>query len=66
MGIKYDLNQTEFWADNFKEKIITIEKPLRNLTLRNLSLQGNLTVLKYLALPILVQSLTVLTDPPFS
>ena len=26
LGIKYDLNKTEFWADNYKEKIITIKK----------------------------------------
>jgi hypothetical protein len=25
-GIKYDLNKTEFWTDNFKEKLITIKK----------------------------------------
>jgi hypothetical protein len=64
LGIKYDLNKTEFWADNFKKKIITIEKLLGNWTLRNLSIQGKVTVLKSLALPILVQSLTVLPDPP--
>jgi hypothetical protein len=64
LGIKYDLNKTEFWADNFKEEIITIEKLLGNGTLRNLSIQGKVTVLKSLALPILVQSLTVLPDPP--
>ena len=64
MGIKYDLNKTEFWADNFKEKIITIKKLLGNWTLRNLSLQRKVIVLKSLALPILVQSLTVLPDPP--
>ena len=64
MGIKYDLNKTEFWADNFKEKIITIKKLLGNWTIRNLSIQGKVTVLKSLAIPILVQSLTVLPDPP--
>ena len=64
MGIKYDLNKTECWADNFKEKIITIKKLLGNWTLRNLSLQRKVIVLKSLALPILVQSLTVLPDPP--
>ena len=63
MGIKYDLNKTEFWADNFKEKIITIEKLPGNWTLRNLSLQRKVTVLKSLALSILVQSLTILPDP---
>ena len=30
LGIKYDLNQTEFWADNFREKIITIRKLIGN------------------------------------
>ena len=64
LGIKYDLNKTEFWADNFKEEIIKIEKLLGNWTLRNLSIQGKVTVIKSLALPILVQSLTVLPDPP--
>ena len=29
-GIKYDLNKTEFWTDNFKEKIITIKKLIDN------------------------------------
>jgi hypothetical protein len=38
LGIKYDLNKAEFWADNFKEKIITIKKLLGNWALRNLSL----------------------------
>ena len=33
LGIKYDLNKTEFWVDNFKEKNITIKKPLGNWTL---------------------------------
>ena len=64
LGIKYDINKTEFWADNFKLKIITIEKLLGNWTLRYLSLQRKVIVLKSLALPILVQSLTVLPDPP--
>jgi hypothetical protein len=40
LGIKYDINKTEFWADNFKLKIITIEKLLGNWTLRNLSIQA--------------------------
>jgi hypothetical protein len=65
LGIKYDLNKTDFWIDNFKEKIITIKKFLGNLTLRNISLQGKVTVLKSLALHILVPCLTVLPDPPF-
>jgi hypothetical protein len=60
LGIKYDLNKTEFWADNLKEEIITIEKLLGNWTLRNLSIQGKVTVLKSLALPILVQSSQIL------
>jgi hypothetical protein len=25
LGIKYDLNKTEFWADNFKEKIMVLK-----------------------------------------
>ena len=64
LGIKYDSNKREFWVDNFKEKIITIEQLLGNWTMRNISLQGKVTVLKLLALPILVQCLTVLPDPP--
>jgi hypothetical protein len=31
LGIKYDLSKTEFWADNFKEKIIMIKKTSRQL-----------------------------------
>ena len=34
--------------------------------MRNISLQGKVTVLTFLALPILVQCLTVLPDPPLS
>ena len=30
LGIKYDLNKTEFWADHFTEKIITIKKLIGN------------------------------------
>jgi hypothetical protein len=33
LGIKYDLNKTEFWVDNFKEKNITIKNLLGNWTL---------------------------------
>ena len=33
LGIKYDLNKTEFWANNFKETIITITKLLGNWNL---------------------------------
>ena len=60
MGKKYDSNKTECWVGHFKEKSLL----LGNWTFRNLSLQGNVTVLKSLALPILVQCLTVLSDPP--
>jgi hypothetical protein len=31
LGIKYDLNKTECWVDNFKEKIIMIKKTSRQL-----------------------------------
>jgi hypothetical protein len=45
-------------------KLEKMKKLLNDWSLRNISLLGTITVIKTLALPILVQCFTVLPDPP--
>lgn len=64
LGIQYSLSKQEKYIDNFTQNITKIKKLLKDWSLRNISLVGKITVIKSMALPILVQSFTVLPDPP--
>ena len=64
LGIKYNFNKTDIYEDNFTEKLNKVKKLLQNWSFRNLSIIGKVTVVKTLALPILVQFFTVLSDSP--
>ena len=62
LGIRYELYKNDIYKQNFTEKITVIKKLLNDWSLRNLSLIGKVTVIKTLAIPILVQSLTSLQN----
>lgn len=59
----YDLQKVNFTEDYFTEKIKALKKLLHNWAFRNLTIFGNVTVVKTLALPIQVQCMSVLHDP---
>jgi hypothetical protein len=52
--------------ENFTEKVQSVKKILNLWSYRDLTYIGKVTVVKTLALPILVQCLTVLPNPPES
>ena len=64
LSIKYSLIKNDKYIDNFTEKIEKVKRLLNDWSFRNLSLIGRITVIKSLALPILIQCFTVLPDPP--
>ena len=64
LGIQYSLHKSDRYIDNFTQKIEKIQRLLGDWSLRNISLIGKVTVIRTLALPILVQPFTVLPDPP--
>ena len=64
LGIKFDLNNDNKTLINFEEKIEKIQSVLNSWIYRDLTLIGKITVIKSLALPIIIQSLTVLPTPP--
>ena len=55
MGISFNLSESDKTLENFTEKVQSVKKYI-----------GKVTVIKTLALPILVQCLTVLPNPPDS
>ena len=63
LGIQYSLHKSDRYIDNFTQKIEKIQRLLGDWSLRNISLIGKVTVIKTLALPLLVQPFTVLPDP---
>ena len=63
LGIKFDLFSPDKTALNFEEKVEKMRNLLQTWTLRDLTYIGKITVIKSLALPILIQSLTVLPNP---
>ena len=65
LGMQYSLAKSDPYIDNFTHNIKKIKRLLSDWSLRNISLIGKVTVIKTLALPILVQTFTVLPDPPF-
>jgi hypothetical protein len=64
LGIHFDLLQKDKTLINFTEKIKNIKGLLNTWCYRELTYIGRITVIKTLALPILIQSLTVLPNPP--
>lgn len=64
LGIKFDLFSENKTLVNFEEKIKKIQSLLNSWVYRDLTYMGKITVIKSLALPILIQSLTVLPNPP--
>ena len=57
LGIQYSLAKDDRYIDNYYSKLEKIKKLLNDWPLRNISLLGKITVIKTLALPILVQFL---------
>ena len=64
LGIQYCLLKEDKYKDNYISKIDQIKRLLNDWSLRKISLRGKITVIKTLALPILVQCFTVLPNPP--
>ena len=64
LGIKFDLFNQDKTFLNFEEKILKVKSLLNSWVYRDLTYIGKITVIKSLALPILIQSFTVLPNPP--
>ena len=64
LGIKFDLNSPDKTLLNFSDKLQSINKILSAWCWRDLTFIGKITVIKSLALPILIQILPVLPNPP--
>ena len=62
LGIKFDFQKHYFFEENIVEKLTAITKLLNDWSFRDISIIGKITVIKSLALPILVQSLSVLPN----
>ena len=63
LGISFDLFAPDKSAINFDQKIHKIRTLLNTWIYRDLTYMGKITVIKSLALPILIQALTVLPNP---
>ena len=63
LGIKFDLFSVDKTLCNYEEKILKIKSLLNAWIYRDLTYTGKITVIKSLALPILIQTLTVLPNP---
>ena len=66
MGISFNFSESDKTLENFTEKVQSVKKILNLWSYRDLTYIGNVIVIKTLALPILVQCLTVLPNPPES
>ena len=66
LGITYDLGKDDITFGNYEDKMKTIQKTLKNWTLRNLTLIGKVTIIKTLIIPQLVHLFTSLPNPPNS
>ena len=64
LGICFDLFQEDKTLINFTEKVQKVKHLLNTWCYRELTYIGKITVIKTLALPILVQIFTVLPNPP--
>ena len=63
MGNGFNLSESDKTLENFTEKVQSVKKILNLWSYRDLTYIGKVTVIKTLALPILVQCLTVLPNP---
>jgi hypothetical protein len=66
LGISFNFSESDKTLENFTEKVQSVKKILNLWSYRDLTYIGNVIVIKTLALPILVQCLTVLPNPPES
>jgi hypothetical protein len=66
LGISFNLSESDKTLENFTEKVQSVKTILNLWSYRHLTYSGKVTVIKTLALPILVQCLTVLPNPPDS
>jgi hypothetical protein len=66
LGISFNFSESDKTLENFTEKVQSVKKILNLWSYRDLTYIGNVIVIKTLALPILVQCLTVLPNPPDS
>ena len=64
LGISYNLAEEDITIGNFREKIENVKKLLNTWLYRDLTYIGKIVVIKTLALPVLIQILTVLPRPP--
>jgi hypothetical protein len=64
LGISFNLSESDKTLENFTEKVQSVKNILNLWSYRDLTYIGKVTVIKTLALPILVQSLPVLPSPP--
>lgn len=64
LGLKYNLQADSIYIENYTEKVTSFKNVLKNWSYRNLSLMGKVTVVKTIALPILIQTFMALPDPP--
>ena len=66
MGITFNLSESDKTLGNFTEKVQSVKKILNLWSYRDLTYIGKVAVIKTLALPVLVQCLTVLPNSPDS
>ena len=66
MGISFNFSESDKTLENFTEKVQSVKKILNLWSYRDLTYIGKVIVIKTLALPILVQCLTVLPNTPES
>ena len=69
MGITFNLSESDKTLGHFTDKVQLVKKVLSLWSYRDLTCIGKVTLIKtlaLLALPILVQYLTVLPNPPVS
>jgi hypothetical protein len=66
LGISFIVSESYKTLENFTETVQSVKTILNLWSYRVLTYIGKVTVIKTLALPILVQSLTVLPNPPDS
>jgi hypothetical protein len=66
LGITFNLSESDKTLRNITEKVQLLKTILHLWSYRDLTYIGKVTVIKTLALPILVQRLTVLLSPPYS
>ena len=64
LGINYNLQKENYLLENYQNNIKSITRILNSWCFRNVSLIGKVTIIKTLAMPILIQNLTVLPPPP--